>query len=98
MKQKKVYDDDDGRTVTDMNVPGMPWFKDAVPKRDKKRRPGEKEKSVDELYTNAADYDGLSERERKSVVANSILAGVVIALAFGGGIAVFILILTLLWK
>lgn len=24
--KKKVYDDDDGRTIADMNVEGMPWY------------------------------------------------------------------------
>lgn len=25
-KKKKKYADDDGRTIVDMNVPGMPWY------------------------------------------------------------------------
>lgn len=31
-KKRKQYGDDDGRTVADMNVEGMPWY---VPKREK---------------------------------------------------------------
>lgn len=30
--KRRQYDDDDGRTIVDMNVEGMPWY---VPKRDK---------------------------------------------------------------
>ena len=25
-RKKKVYDDDDGRTISNMNVEGMPWY------------------------------------------------------------------------
>lgn len=25
---KRVYDDDDGRTIADMNVEGMPWYQE----------------------------------------------------------------------
>ena len=31
-KKRKQYDDDDGRTVADMNVEGLPWY---VQKREK---------------------------------------------------------------
>ncbi|MEG1894014.1 MAG: hypothetical protein RR232_05930 [Clostridia bacterium] len=26
MSKKKRYDDDDGHTIANMNVPGMPWY------------------------------------------------------------------------
>ena len=26
-RKRKVYDDDDGRTIADMNVDGMPWYR-----------------------------------------------------------------------
>lgn len=32
-KKKKTYDDDDGRTIVDMNVEGFSWYQ---PKSDKK--------------------------------------------------------------
>lgn len=32
-RKKKKYDDDDGRTIADMNVEGMPWY---TPRSDKK--------------------------------------------------------------
>ena len=25
-KDRRVYDDDDGRTIADMNIEGMPWY------------------------------------------------------------------------
>lgn len=33
-KRQKHYDDDDGRTIVDMNVEGMPWYQPG--KTDKK--------------------------------------------------------------
>ncbi len=33
---KKQYDDDDGRTIADMNVDGMPWYSK---KRSEKKMP-----------------------------------------------------------
>lgn len=35
-KKRKHYDDDDGRTIVDMNVEGMPWY-----------QPGKTDKKVD---------------------------------------------------
>ncbi|MCX4312357.1 MAG: hypothetical protein OSJ83_00645 [Clostridia bacterium] len=34
-KKRKHYDDDDGRTIVDMNVDGMPWYQ---PNRDKNKK------------------------------------------------------------
>ena len=30
-KEKRVYDDDDGRVIAPMNVEGMPWYRKEVP-------------------------------------------------------------------
>ena len=32
-KDKKLYDDDDGRTIADMNVDGLPWYQRNKPDR-----------------------------------------------------------------
>ena len=37
-RKKKVYDDDDGRVIANMNVGGMPWYTG-----DNKRKGGESE-------------------------------------------------------
>ncbi len=43
-KQKKRYDDDDGRTIADMNVEGLPWYsKYADKKVDKQDKPTRRE-------------------------------------------------------
>ena len=33
----KQYEDDDGRTVADMNVEGMPWFDRELARRERKK-------------------------------------------------------------
>lgn len=38
-KRNKKYDDDDGRTIADMNIEGMPWYQ---PRSDKKVDPEDK--------------------------------------------------------
>lgn len=43
-RKRKKYDDDDGRTVADMNVEGMPWYNPTAGKKtDKEDRPTRKE-------------------------------------------------------
>lgn len=43
-KQKKRYDDDDGRTIADMNVDGLPWYrKHADKKVEEEDKPTRKE-------------------------------------------------------
>jgi len=34
-KNKKTYDDDDGRVIAPMNVDGMPWYDERQPKTPK---------------------------------------------------------------
>lgn len=46
--KKKVYDDDDGRTVVNMNVEGMPWYNPV--KSEKKERNSEDKPRRKELF------------------------------------------------
>ena len=41
-KKKKHYDDDDGRTIVNMNVDGMPWYQ---PHADKNKKVSEEDKA-----------------------------------------------------
>ena len=44
-KKKKTYDDDDGRTIANMNVEGMPWYRPDAGKEVKEEdKPTRKEK------------------------------------------------------
>lgn len=38
-KQKKVYDDDDGRVIANMNVEGMPWYSPHKDGKGQKKEP-----------------------------------------------------------
>lgn len=37
-KRKKEYADDDGRTIANMNVDGLPWYQPNKEENDKKKR------------------------------------------------------------
>lgn len=59
-KNKKKYDDDDGRTVANMNVDGMPWYQPNKEENDKKR------KKIEELK--------LSRKEKRAMIMGAYLA------------------------
>ncbi len=59
-RKKKVYDDDDGRTVANMNVEGMRWYD---PKKEEEK---EKKRKVKELK--------ISRKERRAMIIGAYLA------------------------
>ena len=80
-KDKKTYDDDDGRVVAPMNVDGMPWYR--------------KGKPLDtESHDSGSKQPPLTKREALGLILNGALAGLTIALILGGLGALFILFLT----
>ena len=38
-KRKRVYDDDDGRVIADMNIEGTPWYKQDLLPQQPNREP-----------------------------------------------------------
>lgn len=80
MKKKDDFYDD-GRTIADMNVEGMPYYY---------RKPKKFSKSTDK------DAPKLTSGEQRQVIVSGMLAGAVIAGLFIAAAAVFILILVLL--
>ena len=48
----KQYDDDDGRTICDMNVPGMPWYE-----RDRRRAERDEQPASRENIARVAGRD-----------------------------------------
>ncbi len=58
--KKKKYDDDDGRTVANMNVEGMRWYDPA------KEEKAEKKRKVKELK--------VSRKERRAMIWGAYLA------------------------
>ncbi len=78
---KKKYDDDDGRTIANMNVEGMPWY-----------RPGRSEKSV-----NKGSKVDLTKKERIGLYLGIFKAVSLVAIVFVGVFFLLILILTRVW-
>ena len=81
-KNKKKYEDDDGRTIANMNVEGMPWYNPNIPKNTEES--GEKPPPI-------------SKRETAGWVINGILAALLIGLLFVGMAWLFIMFCTNIW-
>lgn len=90
-RERKQYDDDDGRTIVDMNVEGMPWY-------DKSIRKVNKQKAKQELKEKIASGDVLTTRETIRYTFYSILAALTVLGIVGGGCILFILFLLLIWR
>jgi len=71
--QKKQYDDDDGRTIADMNVEGMPWYDR---RHDFGRQP-ERDSSQPSPYGT-----GMTDREIKLYTWGALKAGLLVASVF----------------
>ena len=66
-KPQKRYDDDDGHTVADMNLDGMPWY-------DPSRRPGGR---------GADHRSPMSPTERRATLFAVVLSALLVSGAFG---------------
>ncbi len=82
-KKKKVYDDDDGRTIANMNVDGMRWY------NPKKEEENEKKRKVKELK--------VSRKERRAMILGAYLAYLPAFLCILFGFTIVALLLWLLW-
>ena len=81
-KKKKVYDDDDGRVIANMNIDGMPWYMDAERKAKRKSE---------------SNFDDLSKKETRALVFGVMKAGLLIAGAFLVAALIFILFCIFVW-
>ena len=79
MAKKKEIFEDDGRTVADMNVDGMPWY---VQKREKPQ-------------TQESDPLNLTAKEKWAMMGGVMKATMLVTLVFGLGFFLFILFLVL---
>ena len=71
--QKKQYDDDDGRTITDMNVEGMPWYD----RRHDFGRQSERASGQSSPYGT-----GMTNRELRLYTWGALKAGLLVASVF----------------
>lgn len=89
-KNKKTFNDDEGRVIAPMNVEGMPWH------RMSSYRKG-KSDNGESLCDSGLKQPPLTRREALVLILNGALAGLSIALILGGLGAAFILFLTQVW-
>lgn len=86
MLKQNQYEDDDGRVICDMNVPGMPWYDRSV------RR--EKRAARVSGFSSAVQ---MTKSEIRRFTWNAILAGLMIAGVYAAVWALFILFATKIW-
>ena len=88
MAKKKVYDDDDGRVIANMNVDGMPWSMSDVLSRRKKS---------DEKLQSQQDFSDMSKEDTREIVKGAVKAGLLIAGVFLVAAFLFILFCIHVW-
>ena len=91
-RKKRVYEDDDGRTIADMSgVEGPSLF---VP-----RSPGQKKTPAQpENKDRPWEDTGMTRKERRLYVLGAMKATMLIALAYIVGLGLLIALLLWLWK
>ena len=82
MKKSKEIPGDDGKTVVDMNVEGMPWY---VPKRRKAAE------------TDGAEPYQMTREEFRAYKWAAVKAGLLIVLIFGAVFGLFIAFCDFIW-
>ena len=97
---KKVYDDDDGRTIADMSGLDFPKglsFRGVRPKKPEPEREEEQsENSTDRPWE--AQKDAMSREERRMYIFGALKATMLIAFAYIAGFGLLIWLLTALLK
>lgn len=81
-KEKKPKFEDDGRTIANMNVEGMPWYnpsKDIAPNKS------------------AQDFGDLTPQEKSAMMGGILAAALLVGAIFIGGAFLFILFCTQIW-
>lgn len=85
-RKRKVYDDDDGRVIANMNVPGMPGYVE--------RRTPEINDDGTPRYT---DADALTGKDLWRFIRSAIAAAMVVAGVLIAGMWLFTLFCTEIW-
>lgn len=82
MKRKRIpYEEDDGETVANMNVEGMPWYREKSQSTDAQGKP----------------QISLHSAEGRAAVRGALLAAMLVVAIFVGGAFLFILFLQKVW-
>jgi len=92
MSKKKYYDDDDGETIVNMDVEGMPWYD---------RRIGSDSKTADGEPVKAApgmsDRENMTKEELRAYRFAALKAALFVAVIFGAAYAAFIAFCDFVW-
>ena len=86
-REKRVYDDDDGRVIAPMNVDGMPWSRKSSPAPQIPK--DEAPKVADDLQ--------LTAKEKRAMVGGVFAAAILIAGIFVLAAFLFILFCLFVW-
>ena len=90
MKNKRIYDDDDGRTIADMSGVGAPASMfGGIGKKKSRQEEGEEEKQP---------LLDITRQERRMYIFGALGAALLIAGAFIVGLGLAILLMVLLWN
>lgn len=84
-KGKKIFEDD-GRTIANMNVEGMPWYTEAKPLYEKP-----------EYLKRSSELENLNKHETFKLIINSILAALLVGGIFIGAAFLFIVFCVQVW-
>ena len=90
MKKRKVYDDDDGRTIADMGDISRPAT--FVPRRERPQRQEREDSSPDKEHE-----EPFTREERRMYVFAALKASLLIGGAFIVGLGAVVLIMVLVW-
>ena len=90
-RRPKEYDDDDGRTIADMNVEGLPWYQESRKRMSRVEARAELQEKIDR-------GEALTRRETLRYTFYAVLAGLTVVGFIGGGVVLFVFLLWLLWK
>ena len=88
---KKVYDDDDGRTIADMSgleFPGAFSFRGVRPKKPEPEREGDRSGTADRPWE--AQKDQFSKSERRMAILGALKAALLIGAAYIVGLGLLI--------
>lgn len=89
--------EDDGRTVAEMNVPGMPWHDAYGAQTRTGGRFFGRRRSAESRSGEATEMPPLTRRETWGIIANAVLAGLAIAGIFLGALILFVLFSIHVW-
>ena len=87
-RNKKLYDDDDGRVISSMNVDGMPWY------NEKEKQEKQHEKNT---YQRTADELDLTPKEKRAMMGGVFAAALLVAGVFALAGFLFILFCVFVW-